>query len=206
MKPVIDLAVATLGPVLYVLFLGGAVVGLVIGIVLLVDSERVLRWNTALNRWYDTRQVFSKLDQPIDVKRVIYRWHRLAGVFVIAGSLYALDVLVFGFKTGAIVHAFRGAADPALLDIGFETLRIVLIIGNVAGLVVGAVLCFRPSLLKGLEAVGDRYYGGGHEAVKTLEIMHYQPDEFVRTHPRLVGAFFAGGSAYILIALGLVLL
>ena len=206
MKPVIDLAVATLGPVLFVLLLGGAVLGLVIGIVLLVNSERVLRWNSALNRWYNTREAFNKLDQPIDVKRMIYRWHRVAGVLVFGGALFTLDVLAFSYKTGALVDAFRGVGNPHLLHIAFETLRIILIIGNVAGLIAGAVLCFRPSLLKGLEAVGDRYYGGGYEATKALEIMHYQPDEFVRTHPRLVGALFAGGSAYILVALALLLL
>jgi hypothetical protein len=206
MKPIIDLAVATLGPVLYVLLLGGAVLGLVIGIVLLVNSERVLRWNSTLNRWYNTREAFSRLDQPIDVKRVIYRWHRVAGVLVFAGALFTLDVLAFSYKTGALVRAFGNAGDPNLLYIAFETLRIVLIVGNVAGLVAGGILCFRPSLLKGFEAVGDRYYGGGGGAAKALEIMHFQPDEFVRTHPRLVGALFAGGSAYILIALGLVIL
>src|SRR5688572_9774219 len=99
MKPIIDLAVATLGPVLYVLLLGGAVLGLVIGIVLLVNSERVLRWNSTLNRWYNTREAFSRLDQPIDVKRVIYRWHRVAGVLVFGGALFTLDVLAFSYKT-----------------------------------------------------------------------------------------------------------
>ncbi len=206
MKPVIDLAVSTLGPVLYVLLMGGAVLGLVIGIVLVVDSARVLRWNSALNRWYDTRDAFRKIDQPIDVKRLVYRWHRVAGALVIAGALYTLDVLAFSYNTGGLVDAFRGVGDVHLRHIAFESLRILLIIGNVLGLAAGAVLCFRPSLLKGLEAVGDRYYGGSSEAVKPLEIMHYHPDEFVRAHPKLVGALFAGGSAYILIVLGLVLL
>ena len=206
MKPIIDLAVATLGPVLYVLVLGGAVLGLVIGIVLLVNSERVLRWNSALNRWYDTRDAFRKIDQPIDVKRLVYRWHRLAGALVFAGALYTLDVLVFRYNTSGLVDAFRGVGDVLLREIAFESLRILLTIGNVVGLVAGAILCFRPSLLKGLEAVGDRYYGGTREGVKAFEIMHYQPDEFVRAHPKLVGALFTGGSAYILIALGLVVL
>jgi hypothetical protein len=189
-----------------VLVLGGAVLGLVIGIVLLVNSERVLRWNSALNRWYDTRDAFRKIDQPIDVKRLVYRWHRLAGALVFAGALYALDVLAFSYNTGGLVDAFRGVGDVHLRHIAFESLRILLIIGNVLGLVAGAILCFRPSLLKGLESVGDRYYGGSGQGIKALEIMHYQPDEFVRTHPKLVGALFAGGSAYILIALGLVIL
>jgi hypothetical protein len=205
MKQTIDLAVFTLGPVLYVLLLGGAVLGLVVGIVLLVNSERVLRWNAALNRWYSTRQAFNRLEEPIDVKRIVYRWHRVTGVLVFAGALFTLDVLAFSYKTNALVHAFRGVGNPHLLGIFFEALRITLIVGNVAGLVAGAILCFRPSLLKGVEAMGDRYYSS-REAVKPLEVMHFQPDEFVRSRPRLVGTLFTAGSLYILVALGLLLL
>lgn len=205
MKAIVDLAVITLAPVLYVLLLGGAILGLVIGITLLVDSERVMRWNAALDRWYSTRQAFQKLEEPIDVKRVIYRWHRLAGVLVLAGAIFTLDVLVFTYHTGALVRAFRGVGNPVILGIVFETLRIVLIVGNVAALVAGAILCFRPSLLKGVEALGDRYYSG-RQAVKPLEVMHYQPDEFVRGRPKLVGTVLTVGSAYVMIVLGLLLL
>lgn len=204
MKQIVDLAVVTLGPVLYVLLLGGAVLGLVVGVVLLVDSERVIRWNAALNRWYSTREAFHRMEEPIDVKRFIYRWHRAAGVLVFAGALFTLDVLAFNYKTNALVQAFRGAGNPALLSIFFEALRILLIVGNVAGLLAAVVLCFRPSLLKGLEAVGDRYYSS-REAVKPLEVMHYQPDEFVRARPKMVGSLFTLGSLYILFALGLLL-
>jgi len=204
-KAIVDFLVVTLAPALYVLLLGGAVLGLVIGIVLLVDSERVMRWNAALSRWYSTRQAFHRLDEPIDVKRVVYRWHRVAGVLVFAGALFSLDVLSFSYRTGALVRAFHGVGNPAILGIFFEALRIVLIIGNVAGLVAGVILCFRPSLLKGVEAVGDRYYSG-REAIKPLEAMHYQPDNFVLARPKLVGTLFTMGSLYILIALGLLLL
>jgi len=205
MKAIVDLAVITLAPVLYVLLLGGAILGLAIGITLLVDSERVMRWNAALNRWYSTRQAFQKLEEPIDVKRVIYRWHRVAGVLVLAGAIFTLDVLVFTYHAGALVRAFRGAGNPVILGILFETMRIVLIVGNVAALIAGAILCFRPSLLKGAEAVGDRYYSG-REAMKPLEVMRYQPDEFVRSRPKLVGAVLTVGSAYVIVIFGLLLL
>jgi len=204
MKAIVDLAVLTLTPVLYVLLLGGALLGLVIGVMLLVNSERVLRWNAALNRWYSTRQAFRKLDEPIDVKRFVYRWHRVVGVLVFAGAVFTLDVLAFSYQTGALVRAFRGLGNPALLNVLFEALRIVLIVGNIAGLLVAVVLCFRPSLLKGVEAVGDRQYSG-RESLKTLEAMHYQPDEFARARPKVVGVLFTLGSLYTLFALGLVL-
>ena len=205
MKPIVDLAILTLAPVLYVLLLGGAVLGLIVGITLLIDSERVIRWNHVLNRWYSTRQALRPLKQPIDVKRVVYRWHRVVGVLVFAGALFTLDVLAFSYKTGALVRAFAGpGSNPAFLSIAFEALRIVLIVGNVAGLLAAIVLCFRPSLLKGVEAAADQQYST-RAATKSLEVMHYQPDDLVRARPKVVGTLFTLGSLYVLFALGLLL-
>jgi hypothetical protein len=204
MKAIVDLAVYTLGPVLYVLLLGGAALGLVIGIMLLVDSERVMRWNYALNTWYSTRKAMEALEQPLDIKRLVYRWHRVLGILVFAGALYTLDILVFGFNTNALVRAFRDLGNPAILSLVVETVRIFLIVGNIAAFLAAAVLVFRPSLLKGLEAWGDRYYTG-RESAKVLDVMRYQPDEFVRARPRMVGALITLGSLYVLLTLGLLL-
>ena len=204
MKAIIDLLVHTLGPALYLLLLGGAALGVVVGILLLVDSERVMRWNYALNRWYSTRQAMRALERPIDVKRTFYRWHRVLGALVFAASLFTLDVLVFGFQTSALVRALRGTGNPALLSLVVDSVRVFLIAGNIAALIAAAVLVFRPSLLKGLEAWGDRQYSG-RAATKPLEIMRYQPDDFVRARPRLVGGLVVLGSVYVLVTLGVMI-
>ena len=204
MKALIDLLVHTLGPALYVLLLGGAVLGVVIGILLLVDSERVMRWNYVLNKWYSTRQAMRALDRPIDVKRPFYRWHRVLGAVVFAASLFTLDVLIFGFHTSALVRALRGTGDPALLALILDTARLFLIAGNIAALAAAAVLVFRPSLLKGLEVWGDRQYSG-RVATKPLDIMRYQPDDFTRTRPKLVGGLLVLGSLYVVITLGVMI-
>ena len=201
MKAIIDLLVHTLGPALYILLLGGAVLGAVIGILLLVDSERVMRWNYVLNKWYSTRQAMRALERPIDVKRTFYRWHRVVGALVFAASLFTLDVLLFGFQTSALVRALRGSGNPALLALVVDSVRVFLIAGNVAALIAATVLVFRPSLLKGLEAWGDRQYSG-RTTTKPLDIMRYQPDNFVRGRPRLVGGLLVLGSLYVLITLG----
>ena len=111
----------------------------------------------------------------------------------------------FADGTGALVRVFRDLGRPVVLELLFESLRILLIVGNVAALLAAIVLCFRPSLLKGVEAWGDRHYSG-RESTKPLDIMRYQPDDFVRARPRVVGAIVVLGSAYVLIALGLRLL
>lgn len=201
MKAIIDLLVQTLGPALYVLLLGGAVLGIVVGMLLVFDSERVMRWNYVLNRWYSTRQAMRALERPIDVKRTFYRWHRVLGVLVFALSLFTLDVLIFGFQTSALVRALRGTGNPALLSLIVDSIRVFLIVGNLAALIAAAVLVFRPSLLKGLEGWGDRQYSA-RAATKPLEVMRYQPDDFVRGRPRLVGGLMVLGSLYVLITLG----
>jgi hypothetical protein len=204
MNAIVNLAVHTLGPVLYVVLLVGAAGGLVVGIMLLVDSARVMRWNHALNAWYSTHRATDVLERPVEVKRVVYRWHRVAGVLVFAGALFSLDVLIFGFKTDALTRAFRDLGNPALLNLLFETVRIFLIVGNLAAFLAAAVLVFRPSLLKGLETWGDRQYGSSQSSL-ALDAMRFQPDEFARAKPRLVGGAIVLGSLYVLISLGLLL-
>jgi hypothetical protein len=204
MKAIIELLVYTLGPVLYVLLLAGAALGTVIGVLLLVDSQRVMRWNLLLNRWYSTRKAIRTLDRPVDIKRSVYRWHRVLGVVVFAVSLYTLDVLVFGFQTSALVRALRDVGSPALLSLALEGVRLFLIAGNVAALVAAAILVFRPSLLKGLEGWGDRNYTL-RVPTRALDVMRYQPDDFVRRHPRLVGALLLIGGVYVLITFGLMI-
>ncbi len=204
MKATIELLVHTLGPVLYVLLLGGAALGLVVGVLLLVNSARVLRWNELLNRWYSTRKAVRSLERPIDIKRPLYRWHRVVGIVVFAASLYTLDMLVFGFQTSALVRALRGAGNPALLTLIVEGTKIFLIAGNIAALLAAAVLIFRPSLLKGLEVWADRQYSG-RASTRALDVMRYQPDDFVRGRPRLVGGLLVLGSAYVLVTLGVLI-
>ena len=203
MKAVIDLAVQTLGPVLYVILLGGAALGLLIGILLIIDSARVVRWNDRLNAWYAPPKAFRTLDGSVEIKRVVYRWHRVMGILLLAGAVFTLDALVFGFTSAALARTFRDLGNPAALGVVFEAARIFLIVGNVAALVAAAVLIFRPSLLKGVESWADRSYST--ERTETLDAMRYQPDEFVRSRPKLVGALITLGSLYVLLSLSLLL-
>ena len=205
MKTAIALLVGVLGQTLFLTLLAGAALGLVIGIVLLVDSERVLRWNAHMNRWISTGNALSVLDRPRDIKRLIYRWHRVVGLLVIAGALYSVNVLAFGFGTEPLVRSFRDLASPTILRLTVDTLKIFLIAGNNAAILAGIILCFRPSLLKEVEGWADRQYGA-RLANPNLDAPRYPPDEFVRAHPRLAGALATLGSLFVLVSLGATLL
>ena len=76
MKAGIAFIVSILWPALYVLILLGAALGLVIGVMLLVNSARVMQWNARLNRWISTESAARVLDQSRDVKRLVYHQHQ----------------------------------------------------------------------------------------------------------------------------------
>jgi len=201
MKAAIALLVSVLGQALYVLLLLGAALGLLVGIMLLIDSQRVLRWNAYLNRWISTGESLRVLDQPHDLKRIVYRRHRIVGVVVLAAALYALDVLVFNIQTRPLVRIFRDLANPGTLELFAEAVRLFLVAGNALAILAGIILVFRPSLFKGVEAWTDRQYSPRLSS-QNLDEPRYQPDEFVRAHLRLAGIVAAGGSLFVLLSLG----
>jgi len=202
MRNAIEFLIGIVGQTLLTAIVLGALLGLAVGVLLLLDTARVLRWNERLSRWISTREAAQRFDRPRDIKRFVYRAHRVIGVLVVAGSLYCLDVLTFGFAPGALARAFRDLGSVSLLEATFESTRLFLLVGNVAALAAGIVLCFRPSLLKGIELWADRTYAA-RERSAALDQMRFQPDLWVSRHPRLAGGLVLAGSAFILFSLGI---
>lgn len=202
MRNAIEFLIGIVGQTLLIAIVLGALLGLAVGVLLLLDTARVLRWNERLSRWISTREAAQRFDRPRDIKRFVYRAHRVIGVLVVAGSLYCLDVLTFGFAPGALARAFRDLGSVSLLEATFESTRLFLLVGNVAALAAGIVLCFRPSLLKGIELWADRTYAA-RERSAALDQMRFQPDLWVSRHPRLAGGLVLAGSAFILFSLGI---
>src|SRR5437588_11112501 len=180
MKAAIAFLVSVLGQALYILLLLGAALGLLVGSMLLIDSQRVLRWNAYLNRWMSTGESSRVLDQRHDLNRIVYRRHRVVGVVVLAASLYALDVLAFNIQTRTPVHIFRDLANPATLELFVEGARLFLIGGNALAILVGIILVLRPSLLKGVEGWTDREYALSDQP---LDAPRYPLDDCLTASP-----------------------
>jgi hypothetical protein len=192
MRAAFDLWAGVLGQTLYFVLMFGAALSVVIGFLLLVDSARVLRWNGVLNGWVSNEAVLRRLDEPHDVKRVLYRGHRISGLLVIAGALYALPELWW--------PSLPNRHSTELAALVFESLRLFLIVGNLAALAAGAVVFFRPSLLKPLESWADRVYRSRMNC-EGADKMRLQPDEFAKSHPWLLGVLAAVSGVYLLVSL-----
>ncbi|NJD34443.1 MAG: hypothetical protein FIA96_06355 [Betaproteobacteria bacterium] len=118
------------------------------------------------------------LERPRRVERFIYRHHRLFGVAIVAGALMLLAVL--------------GAGKPLLFWVvlpGGPSVRaamVVLWVLAVAVLVIGIIVLVRPSALKGVETLANRWIQLFPATVLT---------------PRQIGALLlVGGIACLLVA------
>jgi len=105
------------------------------------------------------RALIRSLDESRDVKRAVYRGHRIAGIALFAGALYTLDRLWFAYEPGALARVLKSWGSGDLQAIFAQSLWFFLFGGNVAALAAALLVVFRPSLLKGLERWADRIYG-----------------------------------------------
>jgi len=176
-----------------------ASIGFVVGIGLIVSSTRTLRFLQVMNRWVSTRGAFRAMDMPRSTEQFSHRNRRWVGWALIAGGIFSTFGLAVGVDAAAVGAAFAKGDQARLLAIVAGTLRWFLIVGSVAGVVVGGMLCFSPDALATLEKYANRWFTarrmlqGGDDMILTL-------DRLVEAHPRLSGGILActalGAAAY----------
>ena len=185
---------------LWVALLGG-VAGLLMGIALIFRSSLVARVSARMNVWISTRQAMRPLEAPIDIERVVYRWHRVIGAALLAGALFTLYIAVMRFHGPEMSFVFGKFVRPELAKVVGQSLRIFLIVANIAALIIAAIVILRPSALKPLELWANRQYSS-RQATKAWEIPRNLVDPFVQANPRLIGTILAIASLCVLVVLG----
>jgi hypothetical protein len=185
---------------LWVALLGG-VMGLLMGIALIFRSSLVARVSARMNVWISSRQAMRPLEAPIDIERAVYRWHRLVGALLLAGALFTLYVATTRFQGPELSLVLGKFFRVEIAKWIGQSLRIFLIVANLAALLFAAVMILRPSALKPLEAWANRQYSG-RQATRAWEIPRNLIDPFVQNNPRLVGVLLALASLCVLVVLG----
>jgi len=194
-----DLIWQVLFPFFIALVLVFAGIGFVVGIALIVSSARTLRFFQVMNRWVSTRGAFRAMDIPRSTEQFSHRYRRWVGWALIAGGMFSTVGLAVGVDAAAVGTTFAKGAMVPLVTIVAGTLRWFLILGSVAGVVVGGMLCFSPDALGTVEKYANRWITarrmlrGGDDMILTL-------DRLVEARPRLAGGILActalGAAAY----------
>lgn len=176
-----------------------ASVGFVVGIGLIVSSARTLRFFQVVNRWVSTRGAFRALDAPHSTEQFSHRHRRWVGWALIAGGVFATFGLVAGFNAAAVAAVFAKGDMGRLIAMVAEALRWFLIVGSVAGVVIGAMLCFFPEALASLERHANRWFTA-RNVVRGGDDMRLTLDKLVEAHPGPSGWILActalGAAAY----------
>ena len=164
----------------------GAGVGVAVGIGLIVSSARTLRFFQVMNRWVSTRGAFKALDVPRSTEQFSHRHRRWIGWALIVGGIFATFGLLRGFDAAAVSAVFAKGGTAHVLAIVAATLRWFLLLGSVAGVVIGALLCFSPGALATLERQANRWISP-RNALRGGDDMRLTLDRLVAAHPALSG-------------------
>jgi len=199
MPPQYDLIWQLLFQFFIVVVLVFAALGFAVGVGLIVSSAQILRIFHVMNRWVSTDAAFAALDMPRSTERFSYRNRRWVGWALIAGGIFATFGLAVGVNPAAVGATFAKGAMVPLVVIVAGTLRWFLIVGSVAGVVIGTMLCFYPDALVTLEKYANRWFSAGR-LPRGGDDMRLTLDMLVEAHPGPSGWILActalGAAAY----------
>lgn len=167
-----------------------AAVGFAVGIGLIVSSARTLRFFHVMNRWVSNRTTLKPMEIARDTEQFWHRHRRRVGYALIAGGVFSTFGLAVGVDAAAVGATFaRGGMIP-LVAIVAGTLKWFLIVGSVAGVVVGCMLCFSPHALANLEKVANQWIST-RRVLRGGDDMRLSLDRLVEAHPSLSGWILA---------------
>lgn len=189
---------------LLVALMVGLVFALFVGVLLLVRPPALFALNAILNRWIDTDSVLGKLDQPHHIERFLYRHHRVLGVMIVAGAGFVLWRWAFAYERSELLAALGTRWLARGLDWVPAAVETALVALHGAILVVGVLVIFRPSALKGFERTANRWQRG--PVTTPLDSVIGGVDDAFEGYPRVSGLLLVLAACGCLLALAPVVL
>jgi hypothetical protein len=165
-----------------VLVLVFAGVGFAAGVGLIVASARTLRFFHAMNRWISLRGALKPMEIPRDTEPLAHGHRRSLGYALIAGGAFSAFGLAAGVDAAAVGASFARGDMVRVVAIAAQALKWFLIVGSVAGVAVGLLLCFSPGALAVLEKHANRWVSS-RRAMHGADEQNLTLDRLVETHP-----------------------
>lgn len=173
-----------------VLFFVGGLVGLAAGVSLIFFSDRTLGFFNSLNRWVSMRSASKPLEIPRDTTHLAQKYRHWLAVFFVAGALFSIYILATKFDARAAIFALNLESLRAPIAAWVvESVRWLLIAGNLTAVAVGILLGFFPATLIAIEARGGNWYSE-RRIIKGADTMNLSLDKWVTAFPRTTGVIF----------------
>lgn len=169
-----------------------------VGLFLLIAPQRFLGLTGRLNRWISTAEAFESLDRSRPADRFLYRRHVWLGALLVLGSLYILYVFWIWYDRNRVLTALPIIESPVVSAWLYDSAVLILRGVGVIGMGTGVVIGLRPSLLKSVEAWGNRWFST-HRVATALDRQRDLPANWFPGRPRLFGALITLGSLYVIL-------
>ena len=143
----------------------------------------------------------EQLNSTYHLERFFYRNHKKFGAFLMVGSAYNLyfQATYKGAVVTALFSTQRGVEIAGWLG---HAAWLTLLPVNLVAAVIGAVVFHRPSLLKGVEALANRWVGD-EPLARAADHTRFGIQRTLYRHRRLTSLTIIGGALYTLATLGL---
>lgn len=172
------------------------IVFIAIGLFLIIAPNRVMTWGNSANRWISTNAFFNTLDVPHNYERFYYKQHRILGCIITVLSAISIYMLVFYAGMESTANGFEKMADSVFGKWLLQSSYYILTVFCVLTLIAGIIIFIRPSLLKSMEAWGNRWVDT-QAPLKKFDEVHEIPTDILPGKPRLFGSFVLVGAIYI---------
>ena len=180
----------------------GSVAGLFLGALLIMRPAVVATVSGYANNWIATRHLTGILERVIQLDRWLYRYHRVAGTFLLTGAIFLVYFFIVPFdKLRIVVGLVRiYAFPPVIAEILLDTAVLSILLGAVFVLIVSLFLLARPSMLRGFEE-GANQWISLRQAIRPFEISRFSIDETVFQNIQMAGVLLLLGSLYSIVLL-----
>ncbi len=125
---------------------------------LVIAPKNAMSFNNRVNKWISTDSFFAALDQPRNIDRYYYKWHRTIGTAILISAVYILYELLFKTDIDSAAAMLPIVSNHHANLWLYESLLIFLISMSLIILLVSVVLIVRPSALKRLEKLANRMF------------------------------------------------
>jgi hypothetical protein len=187
---------------LAIFLLFGALLGVLLGLLLIFKPQFLERINRVSNRWVSTRHISRWLDRSVSIEHWFYQHHRAVGAVIVLGAAYIFIYFGILFDKAYTLQrlSLRGMLPAKLLDGLLNAMVLGLLVGGTVALIAGLFLWLRPSQLRGMEVEANRWVSS-RRATKVLDVPHGQVDVFIARHAQRVGWLLLLGSIYLFFAM-----
>ena len=177
----------------------GSLLAIVVGFWSMTRPASFLRFNQRLNKWVDTSKTTElNIDKKIFIEKFFYRHNRLFGSLLSVAAGWILFKLAFDLDKTGLEYALNTFLSKIYVEILVDVSFGYAYLAGIVALLVGLIVMFRPSVLKGVEAWGNQWIETG-EALKSLDNASNAPDRWVGKHPMIFGLFASIGGAIVFV-------